>query len=84
MSLIAAFFCMLALIIHPGTCLIVTLLIAMVEVELYGLLAWTGLKLNAVVTVNLIMSMGIAVEFLAHIARAFMLEQGGGRGLFTR
>ena len=36
----------------------------------------TGLKLNAVVMVNLIMSMGIAVEFLSHIARAFMMEQG--------
>ena len=44
------------------------------------MLSWTGLKLNAVVTVNLIMSMGIAVEFLAHIARAFMLAQGTRRG----
>lgn len=76
MSIIAAFFCMMPLIIHPGTCLIVTVLIAMVEVQLYGLLPWIGLKLNAVVTVNLIMSMGIAVEFLSHIARAFMLERG--------
>ena len=76
MSLIAAFFCMLFLIMHPGTCLIVTLLIAMVEVQLYGLVSWAGLKLNAVVMVNLVMSMGIAVEFLSHIARAFMLAQG--------
>ena len=45
------------------------------------MLSWTGLKLNAVVTVNLIMSMGIAVEFLAHIARAFMLAQGTRRGI---
>mmetsp|Transcript_10021 Transcript_10021/g.16011 ORF Transcript_10021/g.16011 Transcript_10021/m.16011 type:complete len:1253 (+) Transcript_10021:58-3816(+) len=76
MSLIAAFFCMLVFILHPGTCLIVTALIALVEVELYGLIAWSGLKLNAVVMVNLIMSMGIAVEFLSHIARAFMLARG--------
>jgi hypothetical protein len=118
--------------LHPATCVIVTVLIALVEVQLYGLLAWTGLKLNAAVwpgssfcrfrcngvmmsnllsaiachvintclhrrvlstmlsltwralcarpcaavTVNLIMSMGIAVEFLSHIARAFMMNQG--------
>ena len=47
------------------------------------MLAWTGLKLNAVVMVNLIMSMGIAVEFLAHIARAFMLAQGTRRGIVS-
>jgi predicted RND superfamily exporter protein len=76
MSLIAAFGCMLVFIPHPTTCLVVTLLIVMVEVQLYGLLAWTGLKLNAVAMVNLIMSMGIAVEFLSHIARAFMLARG--------
>ena len=69
---------------HPGTCLIVTVLIAMVEVELYGLVHWTGLKLNAVVMVNLIMSMGIAVEFLAHISRAFMLAEVRDQNARTR
>ena len=81
MSLVAVFVISLVFISHPGTCVIVTVLIGLVEVELYGLLAWAGLKLNAVVMVNLIMSMGIAVEFLSHIARAFMMEQGTRQGL---
>ena len=58
MSLVAVLLISSVFILHPGTCVIVTVLIAMVEVELYGLLAWTGLKLNAVVMVNLVMSMG--------------------------
>ena len=46
MSPVAAFVCMSVLIIHPGTCLIVTVLIAMVEVSLYGLLAGPRVRLT--------------------------------------
>jgi hypothetical protein len=37
-----------------------------------------GISLNAISLVNLVISLGIAVEFCSHIARAFM---GAGTGL---
>ena len=37
-------------------------------------MAILGIQLNAVSVVNLIMSIGIAVEFCVHIAHAFMVS----------
>lgn len=76
MSVLAGFVVMLPLIVHPGAALIVVSLLVLVEIELYGLLPYFGMKLNSVVLVNLISAIGIAVEFHAHIARAFMLAEG--------
>lgn len=39
--------------------------------------AW-GISLNAISLVNLVISVGIAVEFCSHIARAFMGASAGG------
>ena len=41
---------------------------------LQGVMAVLGIQLNAVSVVNLIMSIGIAVEFCVHIAHAFMVS----------
>ncbi|KAI5866209.1 multidrug efflux transporter AcrB transmembrane domain-containing protein [Durotheca rogersii] len=54
------------------TALIVTLTVTMTVVDIIGAMAVFGVSLNAVSLVNLIICVGIAVEFCAHIARAFM------------
>ena len=51
---------------------VVTLTVVMVIVDIIGSMAVMGVSLNAVSLVNLIICVGIAVEFCAHIARAFM------------
>ncbi len=43
-----------------------------------GIMGYWGISLNAISLVNLVISLGIAVEFCSHIARAFM---GAGTGL---
>ncbi|KAK4687526.1 hypothetical protein P7C73_g2603, partial [Tremellales sp. Uapishka_1] len=43
-----------------------------------GVMGFWGISLNAISLVNLVISLGIAVEFCSHIARAFM---GAGQGL---
>lgn len=43
----------------------------MILVDIIGVMAIAGVSLNAVSLVNLSISTGIAVEFCAHIARAF-------------
>ena len=54
-----------------ATGLIVTLTVAMIVVDIIGVMAVTHVSLNAISLVNLVISIGIAVEFCAHIARAF-------------
>jgi Niemann-Pick C1 protein len=43
-----------------------------------GVMGYWGISLNAISLVNLVISLGIAVEFCSHIARAFM---GAGQGI---
>lgn len=54
------------------TAAVVTVTVAMAVVDIIGAMAVMGVSLNAVSLVNLIICVGIAVEFCAHIARAFM------------
>ncbi|BAH92771.1 Os04g0563801 [Oryza sativa Japonica Group] len=44
--------------------------------ELQGMMAILGIQLNAISIVNLVMSIGIAVEFCVHITHAFMIGIG--------
>lgn len=53
------------------TGLIVTLTVAMTITDIIGTMALVNVSLNAVSLVNLIISVGISVEFCAHVARAF-------------
>lgn len=50
---------------------VVTLTVAMTVVDIAGSMALMNVSLNAVSLVNLIICVGIAVEFCAHVARAF-------------
>jgi Niemann-Pick C1 protein len=54
------------------TALVVTITVTMAVVDIIGAMAVFGVSLNAVSLVNLIICVGIGVEFCAHIARAFM------------
>ncbi|KAG6712155.1 hypothetical protein I3842_05G089900 [Carya illinoinensis] len=55
---------------------IILLVLAMIVVDLLGVMAILDIQLNAVSVVNLIMSIGIAVEFCVHIVHAFLLSPG--------
>ena len=57
---------------------IVTGVVALTVVAVMGVMAVWGVDLNAISLVNLVISLGIAVEFCAHVARAFM---SAGTGL---
>ncbi|OKL61038.1 hypothetical protein UA08_03281 [Talaromyces atroroseus] len=46
--------------------------VVMIVVDIIGTMAVAGVSLNAVSLVNLVICVGIGVEFCAHIARAFM------------
>ena len=56
---------------------IVTAIVALTVINVMGVMAVWGINLNAISLVNLVISLGIAVEFCAHIARAFMSAGSG-------
>ena len=56
----------------------VTATCALAVTNVMGVMGFWGISLNAISLVNLVISLGIAVEFCSHIARAFM---GAGSGM---
>ena len=54
------------------TSAVLTVTVIMSVIDIMGTMAVFGVSLNAVSLVNLIICVGISVEFCAHIARAFM------------
>ncbi|GAV63482.1 Patched domain-containing protein/Sterol-sensing domain-containing protein [Cephalotus follicularis] len=56
--------------------LIILLVLSMIVVDLMGVMAILKIQLNAVSVVNLVMSVGIAVEFCVHITYSFLVSSG--------
>ncbi|KAF0891217.1 hypothetical protein E2562_009398 [Oryza meyeriana var. granulata] len=56
--------------------IIILIVLAMIVLDLMGVMAILGIQLNAISVVNLVMSIGIAVEFCVHITHAFMIGIG--------
>merc|ERR1712110_975089 len=59
--------------------IIIVLIILMILVNLGGMMYWWHITLNAVSLVNLVMAVGISVEFSSHITRAFSVNVGSSR-----
>ncbi|CAB3234366.1 unnamed protein product [Arctia plantaginis] len=59
--------------------LVVVITITMIIVNLFGVMHWWGISLNAISLVNLVMAVGIAVEFCSHIVHSFSVAGGGSR-----
>ena len=59
--------------------LIIIIIIICILVNLGSLMYWWDITLNAVSLVNLVMAVGISVEFCSHITRAFAVEPGDNK-----
>jgi Niemann-Pick C1 protein len=60
------------------TALIICMTIAMIIVDMFGAMYLLSIELNAISLVNLVMTIGISVEFCAHIAREFAIYSAAG------
>ena len=58
-----------------GSSLVILLVIVMILTDMFGLMYWWSIQLNAVSLVNLVMAVGISVEFCSHITRYALLSQ---------
>lgn len=55
--------------------LMTTFTVAMITVNMFGMMYLWDINLNAVSLVNLVMSVGISVEFCSHITRSFAMSR---------
>uniref|UniRef100_A0AC35EV92 SSD domain-containing protein n=1 Tax=Panagrolaimus sp. PS1159 TaxID=55785 RepID=A0AC35EV92_9BILA len=58
----------------PWSAMIIVGTIACILINLIGLMYWWNIDFNAISVVNLVMSVGISVEFCSHIVRAYSLS----------
>ena len=61
----------LLLLRNPWLSILIIVTVAMIEVGLVGAMAIWDISLNAVSVVNMVMAIGISVEFCVHIAYVF-------------
>lgn len=58
----------------PVAAFVCVLFVFVIETEVYGLMAVCGLKQSDISTINMIMTVGLAVEACGHVARAYILS----------
>eukprot|EP01028_Stygiella_incarcerata_P011888 TRINITY_DN7011_c0_g1_i1.p1 TRINITY_DN7011_c0_g1~~TRINITY_DN7011_c0_g1_i1.p1 ORF type:complete len:1061 (+),score=251.08 TRINITY_DN7011_c0_g1_i1:128-3310(+) len=59
---------------------ITCLTVVMINIDIWGVMGYWDVYVNAVSVVNIVMAVGISVEFCVHIVRAFLVAPGSGRG----
>jgi Niemann-Pick C1 protein len=77
-ALLAVFVVTAILLGSLRTAAIVLVTVTMSVVNVMGVMGAWNISLNAISLVNLVIAVGISVEFCSHIARAFMGASGGG------
>mmetsp|Transcript_7925 Transcript_7925/g.29329 ORF Transcript_7925/g.29329 Transcript_7925/m.29329 type:complete len:207 (-) Transcript_7925:1306-1926(-) len=70
---------MLILLADIKMALLVFVIIVLIDVELLGMMYFIGLEYNAVTTINLVISLGLSVDYSVHIAHSFLKWQGTRR-----
>ncbi|CAN8075691.1 unnamed protein product [Agarophyton chilense] len=76
-SMAVALVCFL-LVGHPVVAIVSVVVVGIIIIDVLGLTFFSGVNLNSVSVITLVLCTGIAVDFVVHIARAF-LEQVGTR-----
>uniref|UniRef100_A0A7S2MTM1 SSD domain-containing protein n=1 Tax=Helicotheca tamesis TaxID=374047 RepID=A0A7S2MTM1_9STRA len=56
---------------HPVGCVIVTLTVSVVFVDLLGLMQIAGLDINSVTSIGLVISIGLVVDFVTHVVHIY-------------
>lgn len=80
LCLLAVFVITLGLIAHPLTSGLVFLCVVMTIVDVLGCMNMWGLAIDSVSVIQLVISVGLCVDYAAHIGHAFMKTPGASRG----
>ncbi|XP_035107144.1 protein patched homolog 2 isoform X8 [Callithrix jacchus] len=74
--LVCTFLVCALLLLNPWMAGLIVLVLAMMTVELFGIMGFLGIKLSAIPVVILVASVGIGIEFTVHVALGFLTTQG--------
>merc|ERR1712228_569908 len=72
----AVFVITLALLAHPLTAALVCLVVVMTVVDVLGCMNMWGLAIDNVSVVQLVISVGLCIDYAAHVGHNFMMHQG--------
>merc|ERR1719343_241021 len=76
LCLAAVFVITLVLIAHPVTAVLVFLVVVMTVVDILGCMNMWGLAIDNVSVIQLVISVGLCIDYAAHVGHNFMLHQG--------
>ena len=63
-------------LLHPSMAVIVTTMIILIDADLFGWMALLGINLNAISMVEIVMAVGLSVDWCVHVAFLFMQAKG--------
>merc|ERR1712087_135266 len=76
LALCAVFLICFLLLTHLGATALVLFIILMIDVEIVGLCYVWDVVIDSVSVTNLILAVGLAVDYSVHVAHAFLLAPG--------
>eukprot|EP00933_Yihiella_yeosuensis_P032822 TRINITY_DN26483_c0_g1_i1.p1 TRINITY_DN26483_c0_g1~~TRINITY_DN26483_c0_g1_i1.p1 ORF type:complete len:927 (+),score=196.51 TRINITY_DN26483_c0_g1_i1:71-2851(+) len=76
LCMIAVFLLTLMLIAHPGTSSLVFICVAMTIVDILGCMNMWGLAIDNVSVIQLVIAVGLSVDYAAHVGHSFMTKVG--------
>lgn len=76
LALVAVFVIVLVIIAEIRTTLLVMLCVLLTDIDILGLMWLWGLTIDSVAIINLVLAVGLAVDYSAHVAHAFVAAKG--------
>ncbi|KAJ6243895.1 npc intracellular cholesterol transporter 1 [Anaeramoeba flamelloides] len=76
LTLLAIFLSTLFMLFSIQTSIILIVTVCMIEIDMLGIMSAWDIELNALSVVNLVVCLGLGVEFCVHIARSFLYQEG--------
>jgi Niemann-Pick C1 protein len=76
LAFLCVFLMTLLLIANLWTCILVAICVAMTLVDVLGMIYFWGLTIDTVTSIMVIVAIGLAVDYSAHIGHSFMVERG--------
>merc|ERR1711871_1023286 len=76
LALVAVFFIVMLVLANLHVTLLVMLCVILVDCDILGLMQMWGLTIDSVAIINLVLAIGLAVDYSAHVAHAFLQTPG--------
>jgi len=76
LALVAVCIICLVVLANVGATCLVMLCVLLVDIDILGLMWLWGLTIDSVAIINLVLAVGLAVDYSAHVAHAFCQAQG--------